>query len=549
MTALPLTQNTLFYGDNLHILREYIPTQSVDLIYLDPPFNSNRSYNVLFKDASGKEAAAQITAFADTWHWDTAAAFAYHDLVQNAVPVVVKMIGALHDFIGENQVLAYLVMMTTRLIELQRVLKSTGTLYLHCDPTASHYLKIILDTLFGIENFRNEIVWQRTRAAKKQSQLFGKTHDIIFVYTKSAKFTFNQQFLPYQAAYLQSHYRYTDEATGRRYTLDNFSQQGQGPARRFGDKVLAPPENKHWIWSQERIDAAMDKELIVFSKNGIPRMKRYLDEVHGEYLQDIWIDISEINSQAAERLGYPTQKPQGLLERIILSSSNPGDWVLDPFCGCGTTIAAAQKLERQWIGIDITHLAIALQKYRLTDAFAITTKDYQVIGEPRDLAAALQLATDDRFQFQWWALSLIKAKPIGGDGDRRGKKGKDRGIDGIINFIDDAKSQPKSVLVQVKSGKVKSGDIRDLRGTIERENAVMGVFITLEPPSKEMEKEALAAGYYTSELWQRSYPKIQILTIAQLLSGAEVAMPSAHNTFKKAPKVPNGNGTQSELEM
>jgi site-specific DNA-methyltransferase (adenine-specific) len=284
--------------------------------------------------------------------------------------------------------------------------------------------------------------------------------------------------------------------------------------------------------------------------SGMPRLRQYLDEMPGVPIQDVWADIDPIGAQAAERLGYPTQKPVALLERIIQVSSNPGDWVLDPFCGCGTAIAAAQKLERHWIGIDVTHLAIALQKYRLQDTFHITAgKDYQVIGEPCDESAAAQLAKDNRYQFQWWALSLVGAKPLGGEQDSKtGKKGKDRGIDGVINFVE-AKGKPKRVMVQVKSGHVNSGLIRDLRGTVEREDAAIGVFITLEPATKDMEKEAIAAGYYTSELWQKDYQRIQILTIAQLLAGADVQMPAAHGTFKQAQRVRKSEGAQPEMEI
>jgi site-specific DNA-methyltransferase (adenine-specific) len=281
----------------------------------------------------------------------------------------------------------------------------------------------------------------------------------------------------------------------------------------------------------------------------VPRYKRFLEEMKGTVVPNLWTDISPINSQAKDALGYPTQKPLELLERIIHISSNPGDVILDPFCGCGTAIAAAQKLNRHWIGIDITYLAISLQKYRLKDAFNIIPgKDYQVIGEPVDLTSAEQLASDNRYQFQWWACGMIGAMPIGGEqGDKKGKKGKDLGIDGKINFIDDAKGVPKSVMVQVKSGHVKAGDMRDLHGTIDRENAAIGVFITLEQPTSEMNKEALSAGYYTSELWQKDYPRIQILTVEQLFQGERVQMPPAHGTFKRAEKVKKNEGKQDEL--
>ncbi len=285
---------------------------------------------------------------------------------------------------------------------------------------------------------------------------------------------------------------------------------------------------------------AHDKGLIVQRKpGGVPALKRYLDEQEGTPVGDIWTDILPVQSQSKEILGYPTQKPVALLERIVNASSNKGDTVLDPFCGCGTTIAAAQQLGRQWIGIDITHLSIALQKYRLKDSFGlIEKKDYAVIGEPEDFSSALQLAEDNRYQFQWWALSLIKARPLGGEsGSKRGKKGSDKGIDGVITFIDEAGGKPKRILVQVKSGKVKSGDIRDLRGAVEREESAMGIFITLEPPTKPMETEAAGAGIYHSPGWNENYPKLQIITVNELLDGVEVKMPPTSKSFKQAGKV------------
>ena len=284
--------------------------------------------------------------------------------------------------------------------------------------------------------------------------------------------------------------------------------------------------------------------IVIPQSGGVPRYKRYLDEMRGTPVTTVWTDIPPINSQAAERLGYPTQKPLALLERIIQASSNEGDTVLDPFCGCGTAIAAAQKLRRNWIGIDLTHLAISLQKYRLKDMFNIDAgKDYRVIGEPNDLGSARQLASENRYQFQWWALSLARAKPLGGDGGKTGKKGKDRGIDGVITFIDDKKETLKDILVQVKSGKAKSGDIRDLRGTVEREDACIGIFITLEPPTSDMQTEAVSAGYYQSEFGTK-FPRIQIYTIEELLKGAQVKMPPFRQTFKQAKKEVQGEKPQ-----
>jgi len=305
-------------------------------------------------------------------------------------------------------------------------------------------------------------------------------------------------------------------------------------------KGYKPPRNG-WAISRQKMEEWDKEGRIAFPKSldGRIQRKRFLDELKGKPVQSLWDDIEAIGAHAAERLGYPTQKPLALLERIINASSNPGDIILDPFCGCGTAIAAAQKLGRQWLGIDITHLSIALQKYRLKDMFGLEEKkDYTVVGEPEDLDSARQLAHDDRYQFQWWALSLIKARPLGGDGGKEGKKGSDKGIDGIINFVDDAKGKPKRVIVQVKSGKVKSGDIRDLRGVIDREAAAIGAFVTLDSASRDMVAEAATVGIYHSPVWNQSYPRLQILTIDDLLHGKTVEMPPTTHaaTFKRAEK-------------
>ena len=501
----PITRNTLFYGDNLSILREYIPSESVDLIYLDPPFNSNRSYNVLFKNESGTASEAQLTAFDDTWHWGPTAEATYYDLVTASPAGIVKMISALRDFIGTNQMMAYLVMMAARLVELHRVLKPTGSLYLHCDPTASHYLKIVLDTIFGAKYFQNEIVWCYETAGKSKKH-FSRKHDVILFYSKSNEWVFNYQniSIPRKRG---KHMKIGFDENGREY--------------------------------EQKVDRKTGKIY-----------RWYFDE--GRLPFDYWTDIQFINWEEAQRLGYPTQKPLALLERIILASSNPGDIILDPFSGCGTAISAAQKLNRRWIGIDITHLAITMHKARLKDMFNLEPgKDYDVIGEPLDLTSARQLAQDDRYQFQWWALSLVKAKPVGGEPtSRKGKKGSDRGIDGIIPFIDDPKGKTSTAIVQVKSGHVKSGDIRDLIGTVQNQEAAFGIFITLEEPTPEMITAASQAGFYHSPIWQEKYPRIQILTIAELLGGATVQMPRFSTaTFKRAPRVKKSTGEQAELDL
>ena len=542
----PITENTLFYGDNLPILREYIPDESIDLIYLDPPFNSNRTYNVLFKQESGQDSEAQIAAFEDTWHWNQAAEETYHELVTAAPPHVGQMIGALRGFIGQNQMMAYLVMMAARLVELHRVLKPTGSLYLHCDPTASHYLKIVLDTVFEPDNYRNEIIWQRT-SSHNDSKKWGSVHDTLFFYSKSSKFVWNSVYTEHDPKYVENFYRHRDKRGI--YRLDHIirsASMGPRPNLSYEYKGYKP----EWGWRviREKLEALDTDGRLEWSKSGRPYLKRYLHEQKGTPIKSVITDITPIGPQAAERLGYPTQKPLELLERIIEASSNPGDIVLDPFCGCGTTVAAAQKLGRRWVGIDITHLSIALQKYRLKQMFPDAT--FNVVGEPTSISGARQLAEEDRFQFQWWALSLIRARPYGGTGsDKTGKKGADKGIDGLISFIDDNTGKVKQVIAQVKSGKVNSRDIRDLVGTLNRESAAIGVFLTLEESTRDMRTEAVTAGFYHSPGWNQNYPRVQILTVKDLLDGtARLEMPPAEfTTFKQAQQVKEEGNTQKGL--
>jgi site-specific DNA-methyltransferase (adenine-specific) len=547
--------NRLYYGDNLDILRNinYFPNECVDLIYLDPPFNSSRNYNVLFKDESGSQSEAQIMAFEDTWHWGPTAEATYHALVTDAPPRVSAAIGALRVIVGTNQMMAYLVMMAARLVELHRVLKPTGSLYLHCDPTASHYLKIILDTIFGAENFVNEIIWKRSDAhndAKQGAKHYGRIHDVILFYRKSKDSAFNPLYNPLPDKTVQGWYRNIEPETGRKFNKADVT--GPGGASKGNPLYEWKGVTRYWRYSKEKMEQLEAAGKLTYSTSGMVYEKRYLDESKGVAVQDFWDDITMLRGihGDGERLGYPTQKPLALLERIIAASSNPGDVVLDPFAGCGTAIAAAHKLGRQWIGIDVTHLSIALLKYRMESMFDLKSKqDFVVIGEPEDLGGAQALARDDRYQFQWWALSLVRARPLGGqEGSKTGKKGSDKGIDGVINFIDDASGKPKQVLIQVKSGHVKSGDIRDLKGTLEREKAAMGVFITLEDPSRDMQTEATTAGFYQSPGYHQSFPRLQIYTISQLLDGAAVKMPNTAGTFKQAERVKGDPGvTQMSL--
>jgi DNA modification methylase len=496
-----------------------------------------------------------MVAFDDTWHWGQQAEATYHELITAGDPAVTTMIAAMRQFVGENQMMAYLVMMAARLVELHRVLKPTGSLYLHCDPTASHYLKMLLDTIFGVQNFRNEIVWKRTSAHSdtKQGNVvhMGRIHDVILFYTKTDQEVRNELYQPYSEEYIKDFYKYTDP-DGRRYRLGDIT--GPGGAAKGNPQYEFLGVTRYWRYKKEKMEELYQQGRIVQTKPGaVPAYKRYLDEMRGIPLQDLWDDIPPIGAQAAERLGYPTQKPLALLDRIIQASSNPGEVVLDPFSGCGTAITAAQKLGRQWVGIDVTHLAIAMHKSRLKDMFNLVPgKDYQVIGEPEDIGSARQLASEDRYQFQWWALSLVQARPLGGaEGDKKGKKGSDKGIDGLIFFIDDASQKPKRIIIQVKSGHVKSGDVRDLRGVLDREqDACIGVFITLEKPTQDMVTEAVSAGFYESKLWNEMYPRVQILTIEDLLAGHRILMPrSAQSSFKQAQKVKQDGPAQPGFDF
>jgi len=536
------TPNTLYFGDNLDILRRYIEDESLDLIYLDPPFNSNADYNVLFAEKDGTQAHAQIKAFEDTWSWDEEAAREYAEVLNSGHDRVARALKGLHDFLGGSDMMAYLSMMAIRLIELRRVLKSTGSIYLHCDPTASHYLKIVMDAVFGPERFRNEIVWKRTSGRKGPTR-FGRVHDTILFYANSAKATWNPPTTPQTAETARGHDLVEDD-DGNVYRASDPTGMGQGPARRFGKKMIAPATGRHWAYDQDTIDQMMESGQIRLNRKGQPRLWTPIEELSGIAVHDVWTDIEPINSAAQERLKYPTQKPEALLERIIAASSNEGDIVLDPFCGCGTSIVAAQKLNRHWIGIDITHLAINLIKVRLADAFGPKIAEtYKVIGEPEDLAGACALAAQDKYQFQYWALGLVGARPM------EEKKGADKGIDGRL-YITDREGDTKSVIISVKGGKVTSSQVRDLRGVIEREEAAIGVFITLELPTKDMKKEAAEAGMWkTKSVAASSHPRLQILTIEDLLAGKKIDMPAAQSirSFKQAPRAKGRKKKEREL--
>ena len=488
-------KNTLYFGDNLDILRDHVPDQSIDLIYLDPPFNSNASYNVLFKEASGEGSAAQIQAFDDTWHWSIDAEHAYSEVVTGGPKRLADMLQAMRGFLGQNDMMAYLTMMAQRMAELHRVLKPTGSIYLHCDPTASHYLKLLMDATFGPENFLNEVIWYY-RGAGVPRESRARRHDVLLWYARQrGRHYFDPDPIrqPYAKATVERFEHYIGNVRGD---------------QDYGEQQLNPM---------------------------------------GKHPDDVITHIQPIAPSARERLGYPTQKPEPLLNDMISSSSREGDLVLDPFCGCGTAIAVAERLNRRWIGIDITHLAVSLMKYRLHDTFGEQLSPYDIVGVPQDVASARALAAQDRYQFEWWALGLVDARPAQ---DKR--RGADSGVDGYVNFFDDNSGKAKRVIVQVKSGHVSVAQIRDLKGVLNRENAQIGVFITLNPPTRPMTQEAASTGFYVPDHFPNlRFPRLQILTIEELFSGREALHPRGgpQATFKQAPRLRWSGEGQVPMDM
>jgi DNA modification methylase len=538
---MAVMENVLYYGDNLDILERYIKDESVDLIYLDPPFKSNQDYNVLFKEQDGTRAASQIQAFKDTWTWGQEDEAIYADLV-TAGGKVADVMQAFRTFLGPCDMLAYLVMMAPRLQEMRRVLKATGSIYLHCDPAASHYLKMLMDAVFGPENFRNEIVWRRSHPKGHAFTRFASTHDVILTYARvSGRTRWNPMYAPYDPKNTAKQYVLLDQ-DGRRYQLTSLlNPNPDRPNLTYEFKGVT----KVWRWTKDRMmeQDAMGRIVVPKGGKGIPRYKRYLDEQEGVPIGDWWGDIEIVSGN--ERLGYPTQKPEALLERIINASSNERDLVLDPFCGCGTAVAVAQKLNRQWIGIDITHLAITLMKKRIKDTFGESIQ-FKVVGEPVSVPDAAALAASDPYQFQWWALGLVGARPV------EGKKGADKGIDGKIVYQGEEAGKFETVILSVKAGHVTANHVRDLRGVVEREKAAIGVLISMEDSTGPMQSEAVTAGFHESRMWNRRYAKIQLMTVAELLAGKQVDMPPVRQvgaTFKKAPKASRQAVETAELPL
>ncbi len=494
-----LRNRTLFFGDNLHVLREKFGASGLqeegffDLIYLDPPFNSDKSYNVLFKEGI-EDSPAQLHAFEDTWHWTPETQELFDDIVQSPKypQKVSELMQGLEKLIGHNDMMAYLIMMTVRLIELHHVLKSTGSLFLHCDPTASHYLKIVLDTIFGWNNFVNEIIWCYETGGRA-TNFFPQKHDVIFWYSKTKKYFFN----------------YDEVSIPRDFSTMHETVQYDEKGKAFQRNI----------------------------KNG-KEYRYYLDK--GVLPNDWWTDIQALNPAAKERLGYPTQKPIALLERIIKAVTKEGDWVLDPFGGCGTTAVAAEKLKRNWMIIDVTTLAINLVRRRIEEMYPEVKSEMIVDGYPADETGAKELFKNNPFDFEYWCCDLINARPAG-DKTKAKMKGADRGIDGIITFPDKAKAvtgvEYRKLLVQVKGGHVGAAQVRDLVGTVQREKAAGGIFISLDDSTKAMQKDAVEAGKYIYNMTGQKYPVIQLLTVKELLQGKKPEHPSAIGYVKKAEKI------------
>ena len=536
--------NTLYYGDNLEVLRDF-PSECADLVYLDPPFNSNRSYNVIFRETAGPEAEAQIEAFEDTWHWTTHTAEVFDEVASRGDDVG-KLLQAFVDALGHNDMTAYLTMMAPRLIELRRVMKPTASIYLHCDPTASHYLKTLMDAVFGPRSFVNEIVWKRQTAhsdAAQGAKHFGRLHDTLLLYSGSRQRVWHQPYGPYDDAYVESFYRFVEPESGRRYQLGDITAPGGASPEKRNPYYEFMGIRRYWRFSEERMKELQSRGRIVQTRPGtVPRQKRYLDEMPGMPVGSVWDDIRPVQAQAKERLGYPTQKPEALLERIIEASSDPGDLVLDPFCGCGTATVAAHRLERRWVGIDVTYLAVDLMRNRLRDTFPDDFTDgVPVDGEPADEAAALALAERNKFQFQYWVVAKLGGTARGG----RNRMGPDQGVDGVTTFPerdpDDPDSptlQHKQVIISVKGGGTGVADVRDLRGVIEREEAAIGVLVTVRQPTRAMINEASAAGVYRSPWTGGTYPRIQILTAGEIVRGGGINMPSRMGMpqYQQAPR-------------
>ncbi len=536
----------LYYGDNLPVLRE-MPDESVDLIYLDPPFSSERAYNVIYPEDLG-----QVQVFEDIWSWGT-----HCDITLEEHGAGMDMLRALVDGMGKIQIAAYLVMMTPRLAELHRILKPTGSLYLHCDPTASHYLKVIMDAIFGRGNFRNEVTWRRT-GSHGNAKRWGPIHDTLLFYTKSEPYTWNGPRHSYMNGHVKQHLARDEDGYRTKYYGNVLTGSGvrNGLSGQPWMGIDPTAKGRHWaipgrLWEESGIDGTglnQRQKLDALYAAGFIRLEdgdvwpiyeHRVDPTQGPAVGDVWAyqpytegtvfgskkgidnDISWIKPRAKERLGFNTQKPIGLLERIIRASSNPGDIVCDPFCGCGTSVAAAENLGRQWIGIDITYAAIAAIHERFRRDRVDIWKDVGIVNRPEtvqevdDRLLNTQSPLHPRKEFEKFCVASIGGLP-------NEKMGADGGVDGRIQLL-----LKKRANVSVKSGNVGVGDIRDLRGTLNDKKDVGGVFVTRQPATRSMRKLVDTSGVVKLELLP-PFPKMQILTLDEILNGKRPVLPYAY---------------------
>jgi len=526
--------NRLYFGDNLAVMRKHVADKSVDLVYLDPPFNSNANYNLIHRSPVGDKADAQRRAFKDTWRWEEDAASIAMDEVRERDLDIFRILQALQVSLGTSDLMAYLVMMSVRLIELRRVLKATGSMYLHCDPTASHYLKIILDAVFGADSFRSEIVWKRS-SAHNSAKRWGPVHDTLLFYTVSKKYTWNPIYQALPESTAEAWYNNVEEETGRRYNRADLTAPGirKGHSGVIWRGIDPTSKGRHWAipgylgLSELDASSALDEldrtnRLHWPKSGGTPMFKRYLDESKGIPAQDVISDIDPLNNSARERLGYPTQKPVALLDRIIRASSNLGDVVLDPFCGCGTTVHASEMLERRWVGIDVSYDAILVIQDRLKTW--LPAAEYKVDGIPTAEREARILAKLEPYTFQEWAVGRL--------GGRSKGRGADRGIDGEIVFLTGNRQYGRAI-VSVKAGQnVNPAMVRELAGTVQREGADLGIFVCVNDPTREMKIEAQRSEIIALPWGQRH--RIQIVTAKDLIDGPNVGIPTAMNSIVAA---------------
>ena len=536
--------NRLYYGDCLTIMQDLTPA-SVDLIYLDPPFNSNQAYNAIYRDLTGRPLPDQIEAFCDLWTLNEERERAIRHM-----PVLLREEGAADETVEfwrlllaalratQPRLLAYLSYMVPRLVVMKRLLRDTGSVYLHCDTTASHYIKVMMDGIFGHDNFRNEIVWKRT-SAHSDARRFGRVHDTVLFYSRSAKHVWHSVKVPHDKEYVANHYKHKDSRG--RYMLDNLTAPGvvnQGQSGEAWRSINPTDVGRHWAIPRKALaiagvsqkantlDAleALDAAGYIHwprKQGGKPRFKRYLDS-EGMALQDVWADIPPISAAADERMGYPTQKPLALLERIIKASTDKGDMVLDPFCGCATTIEAAHRLGRQWIGIDIAiHAIKRVAAVRLGERLKLREgKDFAISGVPRTLEGAKDLWARDSYHFQKWAVEEV-------DGFVTTNRGNDGGIDGRLYF-DTGERDLQSMVLEVKGGAVGIAHLRALHSVLEREEASMAGLIVMEPlgDRKMRNFRALMAESGDLEVLGKPYSKMQLLSVPEILAGKRFNTPT-----------------------